>query len=142
MFGNFHTSSILLACITNSDLKQRLSSFNLLKMQGGPEELSFNRSTGTFGVITNNRTISLGLFDPYKQQALDFNNLVQVLVPFLLICDFVHILQSIKYSLSTLITESPEDNRIAESIQGSRRESRVLSESERQSPRRHDEKVW
>ena len=39
--------------------------------------MSFNSSTGTFGVITNNPTISLGLFDPYKQQALDFNNLVQ-----------------------------------------------------------------
>ncbi|CAH8284845.1 unnamed protein product [Eruca vesicaria subsp. sativa] len=46
-------------------------------MQGGPEKLTFDRSTGTFGVITNNQTISLGLFDPYKQQALDFNNLVQ-----------------------------------------------------------------
>ena len=46
-------------------------------MQGGPENLSFNSSTGTFGVITNNRTISLGLFAPYKQQALYFNNLVQ-----------------------------------------------------------------
>ena len=46
-------------------------------MQGGPENLTFNRATGTFGVITNNRTVSLGLFAPYKQQALDFNNLVQ-----------------------------------------------------------------
>ncbi|WZZ33763.1 uncharacterized protein LOC111202609 isoform X2 [Brassica napus] len=44
-------------------------------MQGGPEKLSFNRSTGTFGVITNNPTISLGLLDPYKQQAVNFNNL-------------------------------------------------------------------
>ncbi|ESQ27544.1 hypothetical protein EUTSA_v10019252mg [Eutrema salsugineum] len=44
-------------------------------MQNGKEMLSLNSSG--ISVITNNRTISRGLFAPYQQQAHDFNNLLQ-----------------------------------------------------------------